>query len=834
MASVLEVVIRAQDQFSATLRQVEGSLQSLESRIEPLAAHSRKVLLGVTALAAGFTGAATAGVALAAQMEQTRIAFTTMLGSAQKADRFLRDLWDFAARTPFEFQGLVNASRQLMAMGFAAEDVIPVMTAVGNAVSALGGGQFEIERVVRALGQMGAKGKVTAEEMRQLAELGLPVWRWLAEAIGVSIPEAMKKAEKSGISAATGIRAIIEGINREFPGMMERQSRTILGMWSTIKDNITAVLRTLGEEIIRTFNIGGIMERVIQWLQVLANVIQQRGLRGALEAIFPPHVRLAIIAIAGAIAGMLVPALIQATLAAVRFFAAMGPWAAIGSAVALAVAIIIRNFGNLARAVRAIGEMFAGLGGIIIGALTLDISRIRSNWNRITDAFGDLRESIAGIGQRIVSDARAVWDAFSGGWKFPELQQTVEASLENMKVSLKGFADVAKGETDEVSKKVKKLQDDFVDLAGVVTPKMRQMAEAWQGFASEAVRAMGWMGQSTEATFKAAISVIEESTNRAIEAIHRLTQELVRDFITVHVPALVEAGRAWQGFASEAVRAMGWMGRTHESVARSIDEAIDREINALHEFTQQLVRDFLQTHVPALVQAGKAWEGFASEATRAMGWLGRSTERTLRAAESVAKQTANTLSAAWRQWVQNANAAQMNWYNVVSSTMTSIQSAFAQFFLAVLSGQKSLGEALVDLWNALKIAILRVIAEMLAQWVAKQLAAAIAGIWASLFKTYGILWWMFVGLAVAAIAAATGLIKLAEGGIVKKPTIALVGEEGPEAVIPLNRFALATAGPSRQITLNVTFSGPLLGNEMDALKFARRIMAVMRREERRA
>jgi hypothetical protein len=360
------------------------------------------------------------------------------------------------------------------------------------------------------------------------------------------------------------------------------------------------------------------------------------------------------------------------------------------------------------------------------------------------------------------------------------------------------------------------------------------MAEAWQGFASEAVRAMGWMGQIVESTFKSAMQVIEEETNRAIEAIHALTQEIVQDFVQVHVPALVEAGKAWEGFASEAVRAAGWMGQSVEAVMKAVEESFQRVEDEEWAFTQQLIKDFIQTQVPALVQLGKQYEGFASEATRAMGWLGQSTEQTMRAAQQVAQETANTLSAAWQRWVQEASSAQVNWYNVVSGTMGAVKKAFADFFTAVLSGQKSFGEALASLWDALKMAFIRTIAEMLAEWVAKQLAAAIAGIWASLFKTFGFLWWMFVGLALAAIAAASGLIKLAEGGIVKQPTLALVGEEGPEAVIPLDRFALATAGHSRQIVLNVEFSGPLLGNEMEAIQFARRIMSVIRREERRA
>jgi phage-related minor tail protein len=44
-----------------------------------------------------------------------------------------------------------------------------------------------------------------------------------------------------------------------------------------------------------------------------------------------------------------------------------------------------------------------------------------------------------------------------------------------------------------------------------------------------------------------------------------------------------------------------------------------------------------------------------------------------------------------------------------------------------------------------------------------------------------------------------GIPRMAEGGIVSSPTLALIGEAGPEAVVPLDR--MATGGG---VTINVT------------------------------
>lgn len=68
-------------------------------------------------------------VKAAGKMEQLEIAFTTMLGNAEQAKTMLSDLQDFAQVTPFDLESVTNGSRRLLAMGFSAEQIIPVMTA---------------------------------------------------------------------------------------------------------------------------------------------------------------------------------------------------------------------------------------------------------------------------------------------------------------------------------------------------------------------------------------------------------------------------------------------------------------------------------------------------------------------------------------------------------------------------------------------------------------------------------------------------------------------------------------------------------------------------------
>jgi len=195
-------------------------------------------------LAVGFEKATQAALSFNASLEQNTVAFTTMLGSGQAALQYLEQLRQFALTTPFEFQDLEEAAKRMMALGFSAQQVIPILTDIGNAVAALGGGQEKIDRIVLALGQMQGKGRIMAQEMNQLAEAGIPAWKILADALGTTQAEAMKAAEAGKVSADTFITAFSAFSKANYGGLMEAQSHTFLGALSNIKDAVQQFLGT--------------------------------------------------------------------------------------------------------------------------------------------------------------------------------------------------------------------------------------------------------------------------------------------------------------------------------------------------------------------------------------------------------------------------------------------------------------------------------------------------------------------------------------------------------------------------------------------------------------
>lgn len=177
--------------------------------------------------------------------ENSTIAFDTMLGGIDKAKKFMDELKVYAERTPFELPGLIEMTQKLKAFGFETEKILPMLTDIGDAVSGLGGSPALLNRITIALGQIRAKGRVQAQEMLQLTEAGIPAWELLANEMGVTIPEAMKLSEKGALEANKAIDDLLTGMRGRFGGLMEKQSKTYLGLSSTLND----VLRNLSSRL---------------------------------------------------------------------------------------------------------------------------------------------------------------------------------------------------------------------------------------------------------------------------------------------------------------------------------------------------------------------------------------------------------------------------------------------------------------------------------------------------------------------------------------------------------------------------------------------------------
>lgn len=398
----IDQAARGWDDFSKNIDQANRDWSS----------YAGDLMAGGAALTAAVTlpiaGVGVAALKMASEFEQAEIAFTTMLGSGQKSKTFLDELKAFAASTPFEFPELQNAAKKMMALGFESHTVIPIMRTLGDAVAGLGGNSALIDRITLQLGQMMAKGKVAASEMKVLAEAGIPAWELLAKKIGVSIPQAMKMAETGAISSAQAIPAILEGMNERFGGMMAQQAQTALGKFSNLKDQISFILADLGKSLIPFAN--SVLEMAKPILEVVQSVVD--GFAGLPAPVQAGIVAFTALAAAAGPVLLAIGGIIQALTALAPVLGAAG----IGSA----VAALGTAFGAVALAVAAVVAAFE------LWKLAPVQSAVKSLWDTVTGFWNETLkpfvDAVVNGGQAFATFAAGVagsglaaaWEAISG------------------------------------------------------------------------------------------------------------------------------------------------------------------------------------------------------------------------------------------------------------------------------------------------------------------------------------------------------------------------------------------------------------------------------------
>lgn len=238
----------------------ESEARSSGSRAGSLFSSSLAVGLGnigaqlANRIGGALKSAVSTGFSVAAGLETAEIGFTTMLGSAEKARTFLGQLSDFAAKTPFDLPGLQKSASSLVAIGVDANDVIPIMKTIGNVTSGMGTGAEGVGRATTALQQMIAAQKISGEDLNQLRDAGIPVYDLLASATGKSKDEVVKLAQsgKLGKKELTQMLDALKsgkGLER-FSGLMDKQSQSLSGLLSTMKDTFGVGMATALQPVI--------------------------------------------------------------------------------------------------------------------------------------------------------------------------------------------------------------------------------------------------------------------------------------------------------------------------------------------------------------------------------------------------------------------------------------------------------------------------------------------------------------------------------------------------------------------------------------------------------
>jgi tape measure domain-containing protein len=194
-------------------------------------------------IATGIGNGIVTGLKTASFMEQAQQSLTTLLGGASDAAKsMLTDLTNFASHTPFELQGVITGTQQLLGAGAAASSVIPTLTALGDANAAIGGSQDSLNKTLLAWTQLMTRGKIDTQDLYQVSNAGIPIWKELATALNVPVTSIQDLVSSGSLLSSDVLPKLQAQLEKDYGGSMALQAKTLAGAWSNVHDTITQAL----------------------------------------------------------------------------------------------------------------------------------------------------------------------------------------------------------------------------------------------------------------------------------------------------------------------------------------------------------------------------------------------------------------------------------------------------------------------------------------------------------------------------------------------------------------------------------------------------------------
>ena len=453
----------------------KGSLMSLPGM---------QFLLNPYTLISAGVGAVTA---IGAQAEQTSVAFTTLVGSEEKAAGILKEINDFAAKTPYGNLDLTDNAKTMLNFGVHADKVNGYLRQLGDIAS---GDKNKLGSLSLVFGQVASAGKMSGQDLLQFINAGFNPLKELEKMTGKTYAELQDMMSKGQI----GFDAIAAAINHAtsaggaFECMSDKLSQTISGKFSTLVGNVQQAAVDMFNEIKPIVNdimdlflsivppiasaIRGIFSVIAGVIGFIVNWKTELGMLAAVVAIgtiaFNAH-SIAIGAVA-AIQGVVTIATKAWTTAQLLLNAAMSanPIVKVITVIAALVASVVycwNKFAGFRAFILTMWNTMKGFGNIIKEYVIDRLKTLLSGIGKIGEAFAKLFNG----------DFKSAWSSAVGGVKDITGISSAEKALQSTKKLAGGVA--AEYDKNYRIESQKQQQKDTQKEAAISTPGTKGSSE---------------------------------------------------------------------------------------------------------------------------------------------------------------------------------------------------------------------------------------------------------------------------------------------------------------------------------------------------------------------
>lgn len=215
------------------------------------------------------------------EFQQLEVAFTTMLGSADKANKLIQQLTKTAAITPFDLKSVAGGAKQLLAYGMEVDKVNDTLIMLGDIAA---GVSIPLGDLVYLYGTTMVQGRLYTQDLNQFVGRGIPLMEELAKQFGVAKSDVKKLVEEGKVGFPQ-IQKAMQDLTAEgskFGGLMEAQSKSISGQISNLEDSIDMMFNEIGQKSEGMINdvLGGVSKLVENYESVGKAVLALVGVLG--------------------------------------------------------------------------------------------------------------------------------------------------------------------------------------------------------------------------------------------------------------------------------------------------------------------------------------------------------------------------------------------------------------------------------------------------------------------------------------------------------------------------------------------------------------------------
>ena len=404
--------------FTADTKQMDNATKGLQNNLEQTTKKGEIAFLGLTAAVDAFTGAILkGGIEYNAQMQTFNTRLTTLTGSAEGAEKVLSQIKKDALTTPFDVASLTQAESLLLSTGMSADDSREDIIALGDAISASGGGNAELQRMAVNLQQIKNVGKASSLDIKQFAYAGIDIYGLLADSMGITRQEASDLDVTYEMLSKALRKANSEG--GKYYGAMEKQSKTYNGAMSNLSESIDVLKGRLAE---------GLFNAIAKLIPKLTDLFDWLGKNSdTIIAIVVP-----ILAFINAIAGMLIIGKIVSLLSAMWTMLMANPIVLIIGLIAGLVA----GFVILWNKCEGFRNFWKSLWAELKPPVMALVSSLKDFWNNVLLPIGTL-----------------IWNSWAPRLKytFEVIKGVVIGVFEGIKVRVQAFLGVIRGVLDFIT-----------------------------------------------------------------------------------------------------------------------------------------------------------------------------------------------------------------------------------------------------------------------------------------------------------------------------------------------------------------------------------------------